>query len=472
MKFRWKTLLIIVVLLGAAGGAGAWHWHKASKPLVVFRVAAVTRGELTATISATGTIEPEEVVDVGAQVQGQVLSFGQDPSHPGRVIDYCSQVKEGTVLARIDDSLYAADVQTAQAQLDQDKAGVELAQANLQLAKAKLYDAQRDWERAQKIGPSDALAETDYDAYQATYETAKATVGVNAAALDQAKTLVTAAQAALLKAEKNLGYCTITSPVTGVVIDRRVNIGETVVSSLNTPSLFLIAKDLTRMQIWIAVNEADIGSIHPGQAVIFTVDAYPGRTFKGEVGKIRLNATMTQNVVTYTVEVNTDNSSGKLLPYQTANAQFQVSHETDVLLVPNAALRWSPQLSEVAPEDRDAFIKMSQRKAGGRNGGGGAAGGSGGSSDSGKPVATTERSSGYSGGGHERGTIWVTDDGIFVKMVKVRIGATDGTNTVVTSDKLQEDQQVVIGEMQAGENGSDTTNPFAPQMFRGGGMRR
>ena len=209
-----------------------------------------------------------------------------------------------------------------------------------------------------------------------------------------------------------------------MVIDRRVNIGETVVSSLNTPSLFLIAKDLKRMQIWIAVNEADIGNIHPGQPVTFTVDAYPGQIFKGEVGKIRLNATMTQNVVTYTVEVNTDNSSGKLLPYQTANAQFQVSHETDVLLVPNAALRWSPQLSEVAPEDRDNFTKMSQRKSGGGGGGGGRSGGTG---------PTTERSATSSGGSHEHGIVWVTDDGIFVKMIKVRIGATDGTNTVVSA---------------------------------------
>ena len=203
MKFSWKKLIIVVVVLGLVGGAGGWYWHKSSKPVVAFRVAPVTRGDLLATISATGTIEPEKVVDVAAQVQGQVLSFGQDPSNPGKVIDYCSQVKEGTILARIDDSLYAADVQTAQAQLDQNKAGVDLAQANLELAQAKLYDAQREWERAQKIGPSDALSETDYDAYQATYETAKATVGVNAAALAQAKTLVTASQAALLKAQKS-----------------------------------------------------------------------------------------------------------------------------------------------------------------------------------------------------------------------------------------------------------------------------
>ena len=135
----------------------------------------------------------------------------------------------------------------------------------------------------------------------------------------------------------------------GVIIDRRVNIGQTVVASLNAPSLFLIAKDLKRMQVWVAVNEADIGNIHPGQPVTFTVDAFPGEVFLGEVGKIRLNATMTQNVVTYTVEVITDNSDGKLLPYLTANAKFMVSNRPNVLLVPNAALRWIPQAEQVVP---------------------------------------------------------------------------------------------------------------------------
>ena len=151
------------------------------------------------------------------------------------------------------------------------------------------------------------------------------------------------------RAQRNLSYCTIKSPVKGVIIDRRVNIGQTVVASLNAPSLFLLAKDLTRMQVWVAVNEADIGKIHPGQPVTFTVAAFPGETFRGEVGKVRLNASMTQNVVTYTVEVITDNSNGRLLPYLTANVQFELDRRKDVLLVPSAALRWTPSADQVAP---------------------------------------------------------------------------------------------------------------------------
>src|SRR5437870_128517 len=142
------------------------------------------------------------------------------------------------------------------------------------------------------------------------------------------------AQAALQNAETNLGYCTIRSPVKGVIVDRRVNTGQTVVSSLNAPSLFLIARDLKRLQVWTSVNEADIGQIRKGQAVNFTVDAHPGKVFRGEVNKVRLNAAFTQGVVTYTVEVNTDNSDGKLLPYQTAEMQFVVARKQVALLVP------------------------------------------------------------------------------------------------------------------------------------------
>ena len=149
-------------------------------------------------------------------------------------------------------------------------------------------------------------------------------MAVGEASISQAKASVRQSEATLQKAKRNLAYCTIKSPVNGVIIDRRVNIGQTVVSSLNAPSLFLIAKDLRRMQVWVAVNEADIGKIYPGQPVTFTISTYEGQTFKGEVGKIRLNATMTQNVVTYTVEVVTDNSSGKLFPYLTANVNFEL----------------------------------------------------------------------------------------------------------------------------------------------------
>jgi HlyD family secretion protein len=310
----------------------------------------VTRGDITATISATGTLEPEAAVDIGAQVAGVIVAFGKD--RDGKSIDWGSKVDAGTVLAKIDDALYVAAVRTAEAQLAQARANVLTSQANVLQQQANLLLATQNWDRARKLGPSDALSQSAYDQYRANFEVAKANLASAEAAVEQAKAAVEASQANLLTAQTNLNYCTIRSPVKGVVIDRRVNIGQTVVSSLNAPSLFLIANDLRRIQVWISVNEADVGSIHAGQPVAFTVDAFPGRTFLGRVGQVRLNATMTQNVVTYTIEVDTDNSDGSLLPYLTANAQFEIGRRQRVLLVPNAALHWSPRPERVAPEQR------------------------------------------------------------------------------------------------------------------------
>src|SRR6185436_16546820 len=301
---RRNWIAVVVIAVALVAGTFAWRLHSKTHSRATLRTMPVKRTDLVATISATGTLEPEEVVDVGAQVAGQISSFGKDKE--GKSIDYGSAVEEGTVLAQIDAALYTADVQTAAAQMAQAEAGLARAQADLEQMKAKLDEAQRDWDRAQKLGPSEALAPTAYDAYKATYETAKANVAVDEAAIEQAKATVSQSRATLEHAQQNLGYCTIKSPVKGVIIDRRVNIGQTVVSSLNAPSLFLIAKDLTRIQVWVSVNEADIGHIHAGQPVTFTVDAFPGETFYGQVGKVRLNAVMTQNVVTFTVEVTTD----------------------------------------------------------------------------------------------------------------------------------------------------------------------
>jgi HlyD family secretion protein len=451
-----------------------------------------------ATISATGTVEPEEVVDIGAQVAGQINVFGKDKD--GKTVDYGSAVEEGTVLAQIDDSLYATDVALGTAQLEQAKAGVIRAQADLEQMKAKLNQAQRDWDRAQKLGPSEALAQTQYDAYQSAFEVAKANVAVGESTITLDKAAVDQADATLARAKRNLGYCTIKAPVKGVIIDRRVNIGQTVVSSLSAPSLFLLAKDLKRMQVWVSVNEADVGNIYPGQPVSFTADAYPGRVFKGEVGKVRLNAQMTQNVVTYTVEVVTDNSDGKLLPYLTANVQFELSRRQGVLLVPNSALRWYPATADqVVPEARAALSEKAGKGGNGGSGksageGGKAAGSTDGQSSSpekgkrasreegkdppaekgGDPAAEKGKAPGDekakrpAGGGKRTiaGTFWVIQDE-FVRPVKVRVGLSDGTNTEVTGDEVKEGMEVVVGEQQA-QTAAAAANPFVPQFRQKG----
>jgi HlyD family secretion protein len=436
---------MVLAALVLAAASAAWYRSRSGNNDVEYQTATVTRGDLLVAISATGTVEPEEVIDVGAQVAGQILSFGRDVD--GRMVDYGSKVAAGTVLATIDDAVYAAEATSARAQVQSAQAGLERADADLEQFKAKLNQAERDWLRAQKIGPSQALSQASYDAYRSAYETAKANVAVGQAAILQAKAGVVQARAGLSRAERNLGFCTITSPVDGVIIDRRVNIGQTVVASLNAPSLFLIAKDLTRMQVWVAVNEADIGKIHPGQAVTFTVDAFPGATFTGSVGKVRLNAAMTQNVVTYTVEIVTDNRDGRLLPYLTANIQFELRRVRDALQVPNAALRWSPRDDQVAPRYRGTGAAMDPAAA--RN------------VDKQRPPA--------SGGGdkaHNRPAVLWIPDGDHVRPMAVSAGPSDGTNTVVAGEGVIDGMAVVTG-MQAGDAGAgDTRNPFAPQFPR------
>lgn len=438
LKFSDRRIMIIAgaVLVALLVVMGFLYRNGSSK--TVFRTVPVQRGDLLATISATGTVEPEEVIDIGAQVAGKIVAFGKDKH--GKTVDYGSVVEAGTVLARIDDALYAADAASAQAQLEQSKAALQRSEADMGQLKAKLYQAQRDWARAQKLGPSDALSQADYDAAQSAYETAKANLEVGKAAILQAKKNVLQSQAVFKRAQQNLDYCTIVSPVKGVIIDRRVNIGQTVVASLSAPSLFLIAKDLNRLQVWVSVNEADIGHIKPGQPVTFTVDAYPGEVFQGEVGKVRLNATMTQNVVTYTVEVNTDNSSGKLLPYLTANVKFIVGEKHNVLLVPNAALRWVPLADQIAPEFRTKKEKGMEAAA------------------KGKPEPDKEEQA--------RGVVWVPK-GSQVRPIKVKLGLSDGSSTEVASSKLKEGELVVLSEAEkkAG-NGGGSGSPFAPQLFR------
>ncbi len=349
--FPMKKLLGILVVLALAGAGVAWVYLKpqAKAPSIAYKTGTVVQGQTTQTIRATGTIEPEDLIDIGAQVTGQIMAFGTDTE--GNEVDYCSRVRKGQLLARIDDVTYKAEVTIAKANRTTAEAQLISAQAEVAQLTAKLRQAERDWARAQKLGVGDALSQKDFDAYQSAYDSALANLDAGKAKINQANAAIAQAQAQLEKAERNLSYCEILSTVDGVVIDRRVNIGQTVTASMNTPSLFLVAKDLKKIEIWVPVNEADIGSIHVGQEVRFTVDAFPGQNFVGHVRRIRLNASMTSNVVTYTVEVATDNPEGHLLPYLTANVRFILAESpADALLIPASALLWRPEGWQCPPE--------------------------------------------------------------------------------------------------------------------------
>jgi HlyD family secretion protein len=424
-----KRIALIVGGVVVVGGIIAWFLagRHSSSPTVT--TVAVQRGDLVATVTATGTIEPEEVIDVGAQVVGIIQEFGPDPADYHRPIDFGSVVEVGTILARIDDTLYRARLDKAAAMVEQAAAQVTQADADVQKAEATEKDiearskqAAQDLVRARGLVTKLAMTQEDYDARVAAYDVtradvdvAKAAIGVSQATLGAARKTLLGAEADRREAQRNLDYTVIKSPVKGVVVDRRVNVGQTVVSSLNAPSLFLIAKDLRRLQVWASVNEADIGRIQSGQSVRFTVDAFPGQEFQGVVSQIRLNATMTQNVVTYTVVVTTDNSDGRLLPYLTATLKFETGRRSNVLLVPNAALRWQAPTAGAAHADR--------------------------------------------------GTVWVQEGGS-ARQVEVQTGLTDGMVTEVVGGDLQAGQLVIVGAANQG-GASGTANPFSPNLFGG-----
>ena len=266
------------------------------------------------------------------------------------------------------------------------------------------------------------ILQADYDQFKASFGTAKANVEVS-------KANIGVAQASLKIAQTNLNYTTISSPVNGVVIDRRVNVGQTVVASLSAPSLFLIAKDLSKLEVWATVNEVDVSKIVVGQDVTFTVDAFPGRIYKGQVvpqGKLsrRLNATMNQNVVTYTVVVSVDNSDDTLRPYLTANLNFIVGDKKDVLLVPNAALRWQPSKQQIAPDVQRRLLRSSRAR-------------------NARPRKPTRQ---------EHGFVWVQGADGLVRFIEVQIGLSDTVKTevlgVIGGGELPEQTQVIVGEGQ------------------------
>jgi HlyD family secretion protein len=432
-----KTFITTILLISlVAGGVKLYGVYQKSGSTVQFRVAKIERGDVVESVAATGTLEPEELIDVGAQVVGRIKEFGTDPA--GKRVDYTSTVQAGTVLAVIDDAVYVA-------QRDQAQAALERAEADLLQMHARFAQAEAEWNRAQRLQDLSTkpkvtgklpvskdlsvqirgISDVDFVLAKSNFEVAKANIKLGKASVQQA-------QSSLDLAETNLGYTVITSPVKGTIIDRRVNMGQTVVASLNAPSLFLIATDLTRMEVWASVNEADIGQLKLGAPVTFTVDAFPDDYFEGNVKQIRLNASMTQNVVTYTVVVATDNSDLKLLPYLTADVSFEVNRRNQVLTVPNAALRYQPRAELV--EYSEASAKNSETHE---------------SDDSNDNDAI----------------VWVRR-GERVTPIQVKTGVTDGTKTEIESPELKEGLEVVMGEIQAGQATEQVNNPFAPRMPR------
>lgn len=359
-------------------------FNRREKDRPQYRMARTERGSITAAVTASATVNPLITVQVGSQVSGIVARL---------FADFNGQVRAGQVIAQLDPTFL--------------QAAVNVSRASLGRAEANLKDAERKLKRAQELAQSGLLAESDLE----TNETAVASARADR---DQA-------QADLERAETNLRYATIHSPIDGVVISRDVDLGQTVAASLQAPTLFTIAKDLRKMQAEASVDEADIGKITVGQNVSFTVDAFPDRPFSGRVSQIRLAPVTVQNVVTYTVIIQVDNEDLKLRPGMTANVSIIIAHRDNALKVPNSALRFRPT------QEAEAVLKQMRSQQREQRGSGATRGGPGNRNQSRGPRVWT-----------------IARDGKLAP-VALRLGITDGTSTEVVSGDIREGQEIVVG---------------------------
>jgi HlyD family secretion protein len=444
---RWLVLALVGVFLLAAAALGYRYWQ-GSAAAPPYRTVRVERGPLTASVSATGNLNAVIMVLVGSQVSGTIKELDAD---------FNTVVQTGQVIARIDPALFEAAVNQARADLDaaqstvlnqeaqveQARTGVEnaragYAEARAQTAKALVAeeDAQRTLARQTALFQRDLVATADRDSAQAAADaavaqhesaeaheralaaairTADAQLRVQTAALETARNQAKQKQAALTQAQINLDHTTIRSPVDGVVVNRAVDVGQTVAATLQAPTLFTIAQDLTKMQVETSVDEADIGRIRPDTPVTFTVDAFPGESFTGAVAQIRKAPQVVQNVVTYTIVVAVANPAGRLLPGMTANVRFVTAQKADALKVPNTALRFRPPgVEEPGAAGRAAPERLAADK---------------------RPT----------GGAPSTGRVWVLGQDGRPVAVPVELGITDGTVTEIARGDLTIGQAVLVG---------------------------
>jgi HlyD family secretion protein len=415
-----KRWLIVLALLAAAG-AGAWFaWHKwgPRDKAATYRTATVERGDVVQIVRATGTVQPRKLVVVGTQVSGIVRNL---------YADFNSRVKAGDVVARIDPSVYQANLSSAEANLMRSQAAVDEARSNL-------LKASNDLVRATGLATNQLISTADLDAAVASATSAEAQLKVAMAQVQQTA-------AALDLARANLSYTVITAPVDGIVVSRNVDEGQTVVASMSAQTIFSIAADLHTVLINSGVPEADIGPVEVGQKVTFNVDAYPV-TFTGAVDQIRLAASTVQNVVTYPVMVRASNPDEKLFPGMTANISCVIAERTNVLRVANAALRFKPDKPDKAGEGEKSDKVKKEKSA--RSG-------------------DSPRASGDSRGRDGRRTprLWVQNPDGSLRPLHVTTGITDGTWTEVSGDDLAEGQEVIAAVLTSGSKPA-VVNPFMP----------
>ncbi len=361
---RALTVLLLVAAIGA--GVGAYYIRR-SGPEPQINTSPVTRGDIVDTVGATGTLQAVTTVQVGSQVSGNISYLGAD---------FNSIVKKGQVIAKLDPSLFEAQLQQAKANLMQTRANLNKAQSDLEHAKVMLLDSQQKYTREKELAAKNLVPQSDLDAAKIAVDSANASLASQQATVTQTQAAISQSEASVNQNQVNLDHTIIEAPIDGIIIQRSVDVGQTVAASMQAPTLFIIAADLTKMQVNANIDEADVGRIRPGQHVTFHVDAYPSDTFNGTVSQIRLQPVVVQNVTTYGTVIDVPNQELKLKPGMTANVKVEIAKRTDALRVPNAALRFRPNadvfaaLNQAVPPE----AQFTGRGRGGRNGGAAAGG--------------------------------------------------------------------------------------------------
>ena len=428
-------LTAAAVLAATTLGGVLWFQARADAGTTPsYRLGKVERGNVRQTVSATGTLGAVRTVEVGTQVSGQISAL---------FVDFNSKVKKGQLIAKIDPILQQQAVADAQ--------------AGVSRAEAVVTQTQLEYERSKKLHEQQIATDAEFNVAQSNYSVAKANL--------------TSARISLQKARQNLSYTNIYSPIDGVVVERAMDVGQTVAASLSAPKLFVIANDLSRMQILASVDESDIGKIQAGQPVTFTVQSFPDRQFTGAVEQVRLNSTTLNNVVSYTAVVSVSNEDGKLLPGMTASVKLVTASADSVLTVPATALRFTPPegaktnqpVRPARPAGDSGATPAPNAAAGAPQGGfpgGGFPGGPGGAN-----AQRRARPTGNQPG--SMATLWTVDTEGVLTPHRVRIGISDGQRTQINSRDLQADASIVIGATQPGSSTAATTgttaNPLQPQ---------
>lgn len=450
MKFLKNKWTIIGVLLAAIGLLTAFSYE--SKKTPQYFTEKVQKGDIQNVVQATGTINAVTTVQVGSQVSGTIQTL---------FADFNSHVKKNQVIAQIDPSLFQGALLQAKADLADAQANLIAAKANLDKAQAAAAQAKLDFNRYTTLAQEGVVPTQQLDTARAASQSADAAVGAAKAQVTQAGAQVQQKQAAVTVAQTNLDHSTIRSPIDGTVIARSVDVGQTVAASLQAPTLFTIAQDLTKMQVYVSTDESDVGTVQAGQDVTFKVDAFPKDSFKGKVSAVRLNATTVQNVVTYTTVVDFDNPDMKLFPGMTAYVTVPVATATDVVKVPNGALRFTPDLT--ADQISALYQKVGiNASSAGRKGGKGSQQASG-QQASGQQAASASWAS--------MAVVWKLNADKSVEPVQIKLGITDHTTTEVAQvmkGSLNPQDQVVTGSAAANKTAAATSAAPGMGAARGG----